>query len=91
MDLNADYLLFWSKKVLLMVVRSRVNRGYVHRRLTEWFGAIYGENGWRISAMEKSVETRVQMFNVEDYLVSKIMRKRNLNGHLDQKLFHHKV
>ena len=74
MDLNADYLLFWSKKDLLMVARSRVNRRYVHRRLTEWFGDIHGENGWRISAMEKSVETRAQMFNVEDYLVSKIIR-----------------
>ena len=50
-----------------MVVRSRVNRGHVHKSLTEWFGAIHKENGWRISAMEKSVETRAQMFNVEDY------------------------
>ena len=74
-----------------MVVRSRVNRGHVHRSLTEWFGAIHGENGWRISAMENSVQTRAQMFNVEDYLVSKIIRKRNLNGYLDQKLFHRKV
>ena len=41
--------------------------------------------------MEKSVETRAQMFNVEDYLVSKkIIRKRNLKGYLDQKLFHRK-
>lgn len=73
-----------------MVVRSRVNRGHVHRRLTEWFGAIHKENGWRISAMEKLVETRAQMFNVEDYLVSKIIRKRNLKGYLDRKLFHRK-
>ena len=36
--------------------------------------------------MENSVETRAQMFNVEDYLVSKIVRKRNLKGYLDQKL-----
>ena len=50
-----------------MVVRNCVNREYVHRRLTEWFGAIHKENGRRISAMEKSVVTRVQMFNVEDY------------------------
>ena len=41
--------------------------------------------------MEKSVETRAQMFNVEDYLVSKIIRKRNLRGYLHQKLFHRKV
>ena len=41
--------------------------------------------------MENSVQTCAQMFNIEDYLVSKIIRKRNLSGYLDQKLFHRKV